>query len=186
VTSWIVVVRIIAILVVLAAVPGALWIGGYLPPPATSEAAADAVTSPQLAEEQWRDRMNAICEWERKRSRGLRKAFRQVALPADAILVFRSAVRLGRESLGVIRRLEAPFAYQREARQLKRLIGGEQEDLLALLDALTEGNRRAVARLARQIGRVEERKRGIYADIGVRGCMPSAPTVPKEPETSPV
>jgi hypothetical protein len=181
-----VVVRIIAILVVLAAVPGALWIGGYLPPPATSEAAADAVTSPQLAEEQWRDRMNAICEWERKRSRGLRKAFRQVALPADAILVFRSAVRLGRESLGVIRRLEAPFAYQREARQLKRLIGGEQEDLLALLDALTEGNRRAVARLARQIARVEERKRGIYADIGVRGCMPSAPTVPKEPETSPV
>jgi hypothetical protein len=186
VTSWIVVVRIIAILVVLAAVPGALWIGGFLPPPATSEAAADAVTSPQLAEEQWRDRMNAICEWERKRSRGLRKAFRQVAVPADAILVFRSAVRLGRESLGVIRRLEAPFAYQREARQLKRLIGGEQEDLLALLDALTEGNRRAVARLARQIGRAEERKRGIYADIGVRGCMPSAPAVPKEPETSPV
>jgi hypothetical protein len=180
------VVRIIAMLVVLVAVPGALWVGGYLPPPETPEAAADRVTSPRAAEEEWRDRMNAICEWERKRTRGLRKAFRQVAVPADAILVFRSAVRLGRESLAVIRRLEIPFAYQREARQLQRILAGEQEDLLALLDALTEGHRRAVARLARQIGRAEERKRALYADIGIRSCMPKAPAVPQEPDTSPV
>jgi hypothetical protein len=180
------VVRIIAMLVVLVAVPGALWVGGYLPPPETPEAAADRVMSPRAAEEEWRDRMNAICEWERKRTRGLRKAFRQVAVPADAILVFRSALRLGRESLAVIRRLEIPFAYQREARQLKRILAGEQEDLLALLDALTEGHPRAVARLARQIGRAEERKRTLYADIGIRGCMPKAPAVPQEPDTSPV
>jgi hypothetical protein len=170
-------------LAVLAAVPGVLWVGGYLPPPETPEAAADRVTSPRAAEEQWRERMNAVCEWERKRARGLRKAFRQVAVPADAILVLRSAVRLGRESLGVIRRLETPFAYRREARQLKRIIAGEQEDLLALLDALTDGNPRAVARLAPEIGHAEERKRVLYADIGLRGCMPPAPAVPEEPET---
>lgn len=178
--------KILAALVVLAAVPGALWVGGFLPPPATSEAAAETVTSPQLAEEQWRGRMSAVCEWERERAKGLRRALRDVAVPADAILVFRSAVRLGRESLAVIRRLDVPFAYQREARRLKRIIGEEQKDLLALLDALSEGNRRAAIRLGRQVGQAEERKRALYADIGVRGCMPKAPEVPKEPETSPV
>jgi hypothetical protein len=181
-----VVAKILAALVVVAAVPAVLWAGGYLPPPTTSEAAADVVTSPRVAEEQWRDRMTAICEWERKRSKGLRNAFRNVSVPADAILVFRSAVRMGRESLAVIRRLETPFAYQREARQLERIISMEQDDLLAMLDALTEGKRNAVMRFARQIGRAEERKRSLYADMGIRGCLPRVPQLPEEPEAKSV
>jgi hypothetical protein len=179
-------VRVIAILLVLGAVPGALWVGGFLPPPSAPDEAADTVVEPRLVEQEWRNRVDAICAWERKRARGLSEAYRRVATPADALFAFDSTIRLGRTSLAIFRDLDPPFAFQREARELERLIQREQRALVALREALRNGNARAFARNVREIGKAEGRKRVLFADLGVRGCLPRAPEAPPEPKTSTV
>jgi hypothetical protein len=176
-------VRVVAILLVLAAVPGAVWIAGYLPPPSSPDAAVPGIANPRSAEQDWRGRVTAICDWERKRYRGIKEAFRRVASPADALLAFDSTIRLGRTSLAIFRRLDAPFAYQREARELERVIEHEQKSLVALRDALHDGNGRAFVRHAQEIGQAGERKRALFADLGLRGCLPRAPAAPPKVET---
>ena len=109
--------------------------------------------------------------------------YRRIATPADALLAFDSMIRLGRTSLAIFLRLDPPFAYQREARELERLLRREQKALVALREALRKGNARAFTRNAQKIGRAEERKRALFADLGVRGCLPRAPEGPPEPET---
>jgi hypothetical protein len=179
-------VRAIAIVLVLAVVPGALWAAGYLPPPDAPDQPAQGVASPGAAEADWRERVNAICAWERKRARGLKEAYRRVASPADALLAFDTTIRFGEASLEIFRRLDPPFAFEREARELERLLEREQEALVALREALRKGKARAFARHARKIGETAERKRAVFADLGLRGCLPRAPQAPAEPETSPV
>lgn len=185
-TSSVSAVKIVAILLVLGAVPGALWAGGYLPPPDSPNAPVQRAANPGLAEEEWRDRVETICAWERKRVRGIAKAFRRVASPADALLVFDSTIRLGRTSLAIFRRLNTPFAFQREVRELKRLLEREQRALVALRDALRAGNARAFSRHAQEIARAEGRKRAQFADLGLRGCLPPAAEPSGESEASPV
>jgi hypothetical protein len=68
-TSSVSAVRSVAILLVLGAVPGALWAGGYLPPPESPKAPVQGAADPGLVEAEWRDRVEAICGWERKRVR---------------------------------------------------------------------------------------------------------------------
>jgi hypothetical protein len=179
-------VRAVAVLLVLAAVPAGLWLAGYLPPPSPPGEPARAAPDPRSAEQDWRERVNAICAWERKRVRGLTEAYRRVATPADALLAFDSAIRLGSKSLAIFRDLDPPFAFQREAREFQRLLQREQAALVALREALRKGNARAFARNAQKIVRAEERKRAIFADLGVRDCLPRAPEVPPEPERSTV
>jgi hypothetical protein len=176
-------VKVVAVLLVLAAVPGGLWLAGYLPPPGPPDEAGQVAPEPRSAEEDWRDRVNAICAWERKRVQGLREAYRRVASPADALLAFDSTIRLGRTSLAIFRRLDPPFAFQREAREFERLLQREQAALLALREALRKGNARAFVRNAQKIGQAEERKRAFFADLGLRGCLPRAPETPTEPQT---
>jgi hypothetical protein len=179
-------VRLVAIVLVLGAVPGALWAAGYLPPPSAAPEAAPVVGNPGVAEADWRDRVTAICDWERKRAKGLTRAYRHVASPADALLAFDTTIRLGRKSLEIFRRLDAPFAFEREARELERLLEREQRALVALRDALRTGNRSAFVRHAKEIGEVEQRKRVLFADLGLRGCLPRAPEGSPEPDTSQV
>jgi hypothetical protein len=179
-------VKVVAVVLVLVAVPGALWIAGYLPPPSVPDEPAPRVASPDLVEAAWRDRVTAICAWERKRARGLREAYRHVSSPADALLAFDTTIRFGETSLAIFKRLDPPFAFQREARELERLLEREQEALVALREALRKGNARALARHAARIGATGERKRSLFADLGLRGCLPRAPQGPPEPDTSPV
>lgn len=178
--------RIVAILLVLGAVPGALWAGGYLPPPDSPEPPVQRTANPGLVEAEWRERVETICAWERKRVRGIAKAFRRAASPADALLLFDSTIRLGRTSLAIFRRLNTPFAFQREVRELKRLLEREQKALVALRDGLRAGNARAFSRHAQEIVRAEGRKRSRFADLGLRGCLPPPPAPSHESQTSPV
>lgn len=178
--------RIVAILLVLGAVPGALWVTGYLPPPDGPEAAVQSTATPGLVEAQWRDRVDTICAWERKRVQSITKGFRRIATPADALLLFDSTIRLGRTSLAIFRRLETPFAFQREARDLERLLEREQRALVGLREALRAGNGRAFSRHAGEIAQAEQRKRALFADLGVRGCLPRAPERAPEIDASPV
>jgi hypothetical protein len=179
-------VRIVAILLVLGAVPGALWAGGYLPPPDSPKAPIQRTADPSLVEAEWRDRVEVICAWERKRGRAITKAFRRVVSPADALFAFDSTIRLGRTSLAIFRRLNTPFAFQREVRELKGLLEREQSALVALRDALRAGNARALSRHAQEITRAEVRKRAHFADLGLRGCLPPARGPSRESESSTV
>jgi hypothetical protein len=179
-------VRAIAIVLVLAVVPGALWAAGYLPPPDAPDEPPQGVASPGLVEADWQARVTAICDWERKRARGLKEAYRRVASPADALLAFDTTIRFGETSLKIFKRLDPPFAFEREARELQQLLEREQEALLALREALRKGNARAFARHAEKLGETGERKRALFADLGLRGCLPRAPQGPAAPETSPV
>ena len=169
-------VRVIAIALVLAAVPGALWIAGYLPPPSAPDEPAEAVVgSAGFVEEEWRQRVHAICDWERERARAFKDAYRGAVGPADALFALDSTVRLGRKSIEIFRSLEVPFEFQREARELERLLEREQRALLGLREALRTGNRPVFLRNVQQIGQAEQRKRMLFADLGLRGCLPRAP-----------
>jgi hypothetical protein len=171
--------KVAALLFVLGAVPFALWVAGYLPPPERTAAAENRpALDPGLAEVEWRDRMTAICTWERKRVQGIEEAFSRSVSPVDALLGLDSAIRLGRSSLGVFRRLEPPFAYRREARQLRRLLEREQRAVVGLRDAIRSGKRKAFLRNARVIVAAEERKRVVLADLGLRACIPQPPNPP--------
>jgi hypothetical protein len=185
-TSSVSAVRILAILLVLGAVPGALWAGGYLPPSDSRKTPVQSMADPGSVEAEWRNRVEVICTWERKRGRAITRAFRRVVSPADALFAFDSTIRLGRTSLAIFRRLNTPFAFQREVRELKRLLDREQRALVALRDALRAGNARALSRHAREIGRAEERKRAHFADLGLRGCLPPARGPSSESEASDV
>jgi hypothetical protein len=179
-------VRVIAIVLVLGAVPGALWVAGYLPPPSAPDEPVQVVATPGAVEADWQGKVTAICDWERKRVRGLKEAYRRVASPADALFAFDTAIRFGRTSLGIFRRLDPPFTFEREARELERLLEREQRALVALREALRTGKARAFVRHAKEIGAAEERKRALFADLGLRGCLPRVPEGPPEPEISPV
>ncbi len=168
-----------ALLVVLGAVPFALWVGGYLPPPERTAAAENRpALEPGLAEVAWRDHMAAICAWERKRMQGIEEAFSRSVTSADALLGLDSAISLGRSSLDIFRRLEPPLAYQREARQLKGLLEREQRAVVGLRDAIRSGKRKAYFRNAKVIVAAEERKRAVLADLGLRACIPQPPNPP--------
>jgi hypothetical protein len=171
--------KIAALLFVLGAVPFALWVGGYLPPPERTAAAEDRLAlEPGLAEVEWREHVVAICAWERKRMQGIEEAFRRSVTSADALLGLDSAISLGRSSLDIFRRLEPPFAYRRGARQLKRLLEREQRAVVGLRDAIRAGKRKAFFRNATVIVAAEERKRAVLADLGLRACIPHPPSPP--------
>lgn len=174
--------KIAALLFVLGAVPFALWVGGYLPPPERTAAAENrpGALEPGLAEAEWRDHVAAICAWEKKRAQGIEKALRRSVTPAHAMLGIDSAIRLGRSSLDIFRRLEPPFAYRREARQLTRLLEREQQAAVGLRDAIHAGKRKAYVRNARAIVAAEKRKRVMLADLGLRACIPKPPNPPAE------
>ena len=90
--------RIAAGVVVVGVVPAALWLAGLLPlPEARSDVVAyESRTTPE--EQAWRDRVSAICGWERKQGRAFEKAFRHASSPADVQLLFKEAIRLGDEA----------------------------------------------------------------------------------------
>jgi hypothetical protein len=177
--------KIGAILLVLGAVPFALWVGGYLPPPEKTAAAESRPPSePGLVEAEWRDHVAAICTWEQKRARGIEQALRRSVTPAQAMLGIDNAIRLGRSSLNIFRRLEPPFTYRREARQLTRLLASEQRSMDGLRRAIRAANRKEYFRNARAIVGAEKRKRVMLSDLGLRACIPQAPDAPAQGDVS--
>lgn len=173
--------KIGAILFVLGAIPFALWVGGYLPPPEKTAAAESRPPfEPGVVEAEWRDHVAAICDWEKERAQDVEEALRRSVTPAQAMLGIDNAIRLGQSSLDIFRRLETPFAYRREARQLKRLLADEQQAVIGLRRAIRSANRKALYRNARTIVAAEKRKRVMLADLGLQACIPKAPDLPAQ------
>jgi hypothetical protein len=162
--------RIAAGVVVVGVVPGALWLAGLLPLP---EARSDVVayetrTTPE--EQAWRQRVSAICGWERKQGRALQKAFRHASSPADVQLLFREGLRLGEESIGMFNRLDTPLEYQREARTLKRLFRLERRNLARALEAFKHRRRGAFLRAVRRFAAADAKSTQLLVQLGVDGC----------------
>lgn len=180
--------RVVCGAALLAVVPVSLWLGGALPPPATPSAPVDTIAlNPGLAEREWRERVSVICRWERKRMKSMARAFRHAAgTPADVMFLLDSALRLGRSSSAIFTRLEPPFAFRREAAELRRLAGRAQAAVEGMRDAIQDGRFRAFVRNAERIVRIEERKRVLFHDIGLKGCVPPPPEPPLDSDTQTV
>jgi hypothetical protein len=171
--------RIAAAVLVVGVVPGALWVTGLLPPP---EARSDVVpfesrtTSEQAA---WSNRVNAICGWERKQVRALRKAFRRASSPADVEFLFKAAIRLSDESVAMFKRLDAPLEYRREVRTLQRLFRQERRSIEQALEAFKKRQSVAFMRAIRRLAATDERTTRILAQLGADGCRVQPITVPQ-------
>jgi len=162
--------KIAAGMVVVGMVPGALWLAGLLPPP---EARSDVVAydSRTTSDERlWRDHVSAICRWERKQGRALENAFRRASSPADVHLLFREALRLGDESIGMFNRLDTPLEYERETRTLTRLFRQEHRNLERALEAFKHGRRAAFLRAIRGFSAADARSTRLLVQLGVEGC----------------
>jgi hypothetical protein len=171
--------KVCAFVFVVGIVPATLWLAGLLPPP---EARPDVVASesrPASEEAAWRLRMGAICGWERKQGRALEKAFRRASNPADVQLLFQEAIRLSDESLAILKRLDTPLEYHREARTLERLSWQERMAIKHALDAFKEGKRAPFGRAIRALVAADSKSSSLLAQLGVDGCNVKPVTVPQ-------
>jgi hypothetical protein len=171
--------KLAAFVFVVGVVPAALWLAGALPPP---EARSDVVayesrtTSEETA---WRDRVSAICGWERKQGNALKKAFRKASSPADVQLLFREAIRLSDESLAIFKRLETPLEYRREARTLRRLSWQERMAIKHALEAFKQRRRAAFVRAIRALVAADAKSSSVLAQLGIDGCNVKPVTGPQ-------
>ncbi len=171
--------KLAAFVFVVGVIPATLWVTGLLPPP---EARSDIVASEARAtpeETAWRQRVGAICVWERKQGRALEKAFRKASSPADVQLLFQEAIRLSDESLAMFKRLDTPLEYGREARTLQRLSWQERTAIKHALAAFKDGKRAAFIRAIRALVAADSKSSGLLAQLGIDGCDVKPVTVPQ-------
>jgi hypothetical protein len=175
----VVIAKVAAFLFVVGVAPAALWLAGLLPPP---EARSDVVayeartTSDETA---WRNRVSAICGWERKQGRALGKAFRKASSPVHFQLLFQEAIRLSDESLAIFKRLDTPLEYRREARSLQRLSWQERTAIRHALEAFKQGRRAAFVRAIRALVAVDSKSSSLLTQLGIDGCNVKPVTVPQ-------
>jgi hypothetical protein len=171
--------KLAAFVFVVGVIPTALWVAGLLPPP---EARSDLVASEARTtseETAWRDRVSAICGWERKQGRSLEKAFRRASGPVDVEFLFKAAIDLSDESLGIFKRLDTPLEYRREARTLRRLSWQERMAIKHALEAFKQRRRAAFMRAIRALVAADTKSSRLLAQLGVDGCNVKPVTVPQ-------
>ena len=172
--------KLVTLVFVLGVVPGALWATGQLPPPHAREDLVSSLSPHKPdAETEWLQRVGAICVWERKRARALGKAFHRATTPADVRLLLESAIHLSERSAAVFKRLEAPFAYRREARTLRRLFRRERAAMRRAREAVEQQNRTAFFRALRALAEADAEGSRILGDLGVDGCGVKPVSVPE-------
>jgi hypothetical protein len=171
-----VLVKLAAAAVVLGIVPVALIVAGGLP----SGPRADVVpfeTRTVGAEEQWRERVGAICKWEMKQGKAFNRAFRRATV-ADGELLFKSLIRFNDESTAIFARLEAPLEFRRESKDVVRYLRQQSVALGDALRAFRDRRRAALVRSLRRFARAHARIDGLLVDLGVGGCGEQPITVP--------
>jgi hypothetical protein len=170
--------KLAIVVVVLGAVPGALFVAGALPIPEQREDIVVSETRTRSDEELWRDRVGAICARAKEQAKALKRVFRRIYTPAEAVALLDNVLRLSTESNAIFRRLRPPFAFRREARTLRSLFRREEEALAELVRAARHGRRGAFFAAARELADVEARSSRLLADVGVAGCTVKPATVP--------
>ena len=170
--------KLAAVVFVLGIVPGALWLGGVLPPPDSREDIVPYESRTISAEAEWRDHVGVICGWERQQGRAFEKAFRGASTPADVEFLFEAAIRLSDESLAIFNRLDTPFEYRREARTLRRLFWEERMGIKSALGAFKERRRTAFLRSVSRFVEADAKSSRLLAELGVDGCNVKPVTIP--------
>jgi hypothetical protein len=171
--------KLATLVVVLGVIPGALFAAGALPIPEQREDIVAFETTTRSDEQLWRDRVGAICARAKEQARALKRVFRRIYTPAEAVALLDNVLRLSKESNAIFRRLRAPFAYRREARMLRSLFGREEEALADLVRAARHGRRGAFFAAARELAEVEVRSGRLLGELGVVGCGVKPATVPE-------
>jgi hypothetical protein len=176
--------KLFAVALVLGLVAGALWLGGALQPPSPGDVGPSlAGVEPARDEGDWAAKVGAICGWERRQNDALERAFRRAVTPRDVELYLESAMSLATRTAGVFDRLQPPFAYRREVRELRRLLWRQQRGLENMLAAFKRRDRRAFVGAVRQLVRFDERTAAIFADLGVDGCGVKPVDLPESSRT---
>jgi hypothetical protein len=172
-----VLVKLAAGAVVLGIIPVALISVGGLPS-GPREDLVPYETRTVGAEEQWRQRVGAICKWELKQGKAFNRAFRRAAAPVDVAFMFKSLIRLNDESTAIFARLEAPLEFRRESKDLLRYLRQERAGLADALRAFRDRRRAAFFRSVRRLAQAQAKIGGLLIQLGVNGCRVKPITVP--------
>lgn len=170
--------KLAAVAVVLGALPVAILLAGGLPDGPRQDL-VPYETRTVGAEEEWRNRVEAICDWEKQQAKALTRAFRRIQAPVDVEFLFKSAIRLSDESRAIFARLAPPLEYRRERSDLLRLFRQERSGLADALEAFKERRRRAFIRSVRRFVEADTRSSRLLAQLGVDGCNVKPVTVPQ-------
>jgi hypothetical protein len=141
--------KVLAFALVLGIVPVALLAFGGLPAEPRKDLVASEVRQVN-SEQQWHDRVGAICGWQRKQVKLFKKAFRDVAIE-----------------------------FQRESRTLVRLLESESASLGAMAKAFHDQRRDAFVRSLRRFIRLDARSSALLNDLGGAGCGAKPITLPE-------
>ena len=138
---------------------------------------------PEAKRLEWIDHVGAICEWERKRMKTLKRVFRERAIivPADLASLLLEVIRMGDESKAIFNRLTPPLEYRREVQQLRTRFRQERRALEGLVDAVENLDRRQFLRRWRDLARADARKVDMLRALGLTKCVPPLP-LPKSEE----
>jgi hypothetical protein len=169
--------KALVIVFVVGIVPIALLAFGGVPTEPRKDLVASE-TRQDNAEEQWQDHVGAICAWQRKQVRLWRRAFRDVASPADIEFALKSAMRMIDESRAIFSRLDPPFEFQRESRTLVRLLARESTSLDAMIKAFHDRRQDAFVRSLGSFVRLDTRSSALLNELGGSGCRAKPVTVP--------
>jgi hypothetical protein len=163
--------------VVLGIIPVALISVGGLPS-GPREDLVPYETRTVGAEEQWRERVGAICKWELKQGKAFNRAFRRAAAPVDVVFMFKSLIRLNDESMAIFARLEAPLEFRRESKDLLRYLRQQRAGLAGALRAFRDRRRPAFIQSVRRLAKAEAKIGGLLVQLGVNSCGLKPVTVP--------
>jgi hypothetical protein len=141
------------------------------------------VIDPEARRLEWIDQVGAICEWERKRMKTLKRAYRERAIivPKDLELMILGVIHMGDESKAIFNRLTPPFEYRREVQQLRTHFQEERRALEGLVDAVRNYDQRQFLRRWRDLVRADARKVEMLRNLGLTKCVPPLP-LPKSEE----
>ena len=170
--------KVLAFALVLGIVPVALLAFGGLPAEPRKDLVASEVRQVN-SEQQWHDRVGAICGWQRKQVKLFKKAFRDVATLADVEFALKSAMRMIDDSRAIFSRLDPPIEFQREPRTLVRLLESESASLGAMAKAFHDQRRDAFVRSLRRFIRLDARSSALLNDLGGAGCGAKPITLPE-------
>jgi hypothetical protein len=118
-------------------------------------------------------RVEAICKWETRRVRGLRKLMRNIYTPDHVEALLQSIHSIGQESTGVFERLDPPPGLEEEAETLLHVLHTENHFTERMRAAAQRRDYGALLEAAKRFGIVAGRVGPAMRDLGVTDCDPA-------------
>ena len=169
--------RLLLAVVLSAALGAGLWAAGERLLGDDEEAVAEAATDGDtIPADVWARRVGAICKTEEKHTKAFLRALRSAYTYADAEIRMVGANKIGERSVRLFRRLPPPEGFERDRRDILRLLKRKQAVGRAMVEAVRQHQDRAFFRHGARMVKLSQRVNRILVRLGVDGCVP----VPKE------